>query len=45
MYVRGYDEKQSKIQDSLSLSLSFFLYFFLFADADDDAEKPATISK
>jgi hypothetical protein len=40
MYVTGHDEKQSKIQDSLSLSLSFFL----FADADDDAEKPATIS-
>jgi hypothetical protein len=41
MYVRGYDEKQSKIQDSLSL----FLSFFLFVDADDDAEKPATIFK
>jgi len=39
MYDMGYDEKQSKIQVSLSLS------FFLFGDADDDAEKPATISK
>jgi hypothetical protein len=34
--LRGYEEKQSKLQDSFSL--------FLFADADD-AEEPATNSK